>query len=584
MNRPPVLSAIAQGLRWNARLAAKFFWAVPGATSGVVFATLVSQLSMLLAFFLPLKVIILLGSDGIPRYFPPAFEQFDRDNLIVWLSAATVAFYALYLVAERVIAFGAERGAKTILARSRKMVLFENQDEVAARAYTRHAEVMAGAVFLLLAIGVLFWLYPGVAWLISGYVVLLAVALLAGQAMSPRLRTWLEENLAAWLGVAGGVGFMLAFAYLVIDFLYGNPPGLIPAIIALLLSRQGFNRLASMVSGLVKQREQRPKLDALFFHASAFIPERDSKKETIWHLLEPERRAQWVPQVLRDICGESMPDRVDSHWVQTDVPNVAVLRCEVPERPGLLIKLYERNRASLAAHEATLLAEPPHGLPAPRWLGATDLHGLTCHVLEIPEGMPEKQGDTATAVQELRSQLLLVSPPQALITRYTRSRPLLWQRLDETMLARLRIAANDPATQKTVDALQQRLETWRKQLAEIPLAFTSPDIKPMNIALTGENEPRFLQWGRWALEPAGAGWPTEAKNLKALKEVCASWQGLENGTYNVTFQHLKLAALSAEFEHFCTRQRYTQALKLAQRIGHALDQVEPTVNLAARQA
>ncbi len=91
---------ILDSLKWSSRLGAKFLWAVPTATSGVVLFTLVSQLSMLLAFFLPLKVIILLGSDGIPRYFPPAFEQFDRDALIVWLSIATVAFYALYLLAD----------------------------------------------------------------------------------------------------------------------------------------------------------------------------------------------------------------------------------------------------------------------------------------------------------------------------------------------------------------------------------------------------------------------------------------------------------------------------------------------------
>ncbi|WP_019594006.1 hypothetical protein [Thioalkalivibrio sp. ALM2T] len=572
------------GLHWNARLGAKFFWAVPGATSGVVFATLVSQLSMLLAFFLPLKVIILLGSDGIPRYFPPAFEQIDRDALIVWLSAATVAFYGLYLLAERVIAFGAERGARTLLARGRKMVLFENQDEVAARAYTRHAEVMAGAVFLLLAIGVLFWLYPGVAWLISGYVVLFAVALLAGQAMRPRLRTWLEENLTAWLGVAGGVGFMLAFAYLVIDFLYGNPPGLIPAIIALLLSRQGFNRLTSMVSGLVKQREQRPKLDALFFHASAFIPERDSKKETIWHLLEPEQRAQWAPEVLAEACGEGIPEQVKTHWWQTDVPNVAVLRCDVPERPGLIIKLYERNRASLAVHEATLLAEPPDGLPAPRWLGGSDIRGFTCHVLELPEGVPDHQGDMSRSVQDLRGRLLEVSPSKALVTRYTRSRSLLWQRLDEMMLARARIAAIDPATDKALAVLQERLEDWRMKLAQMPLAFTSRDILPMNVVLTDQDEPRLLQWGRWALEPAGAGWPIGSKQLKELENAGERWQGSRKGERNATFEQLKLAALSAEFERYCIRERYKQALKLVPRITGTLDQLEMHTQPSASQA
>ncbi|WP_018878724.1 hypothetical protein [Thioalkalivibrio sp. ALE28] len=579
-----MIRAILDSLKWNARLGAKFFWAAPAATSGVVFFTLVSQLSMLLAFFLPLKVIILLGSDGIPRYFPPAFEQFDRDALIVWLSAATVAFYGLYLLAERVVDLGGERGSQTLLTRSRKMVLFENQDELAARAYKRHAEVMAGGVFLLLAVAILFWLYQSVAFIAAGYVFLVAVALLSALAVSPGFRTRLEDNLTGWMGVLSGVGFMLAFAYLVIDFLYLDPPGLIPAVIALLLSRQGFNRLSSLVSGLEKQHSQKGKIDALFFHATAFVPDQDTKKGTIWNLLEREQRAHWVPEVLAEVCGQTLADKVASLWIQTDVAGVAVLRCDVPERPGLLIKLYGHNRASLAAHEATLLAKQPRGLPAPRWLGAVELRGFACHLLEIPEGMREKQGDMAAACDELRGRLLEVAPDKNLVARYTRSRLMLWQRLDETMLARARIAANDSASEQALAALQERLENWRKHLARMPLAFTTPDIGPLNTVMTDRNEPRLLEWGRWALEPAGAGWATKPKHLKVLQEISERWgRSREDDERAATFDQMKLAACSAEFETCCARERYSQAFRLVQPIKHALDQLDLTCNRASRR-
>lgn len=553
---------ILNSLKWSSRLGAKFFWAAPGATSGVVFFTLVSQLSMLLAFFLPLKVIILVGSDGIPRYFPPAFEQFDRDALIVSLSAAAIAFYGLYLLAERIVEFGGERGSKTLLARSRKMVLFENQDELAARAYKRHAEVIAGGVFLLLAAAILFWLYPSVALIAAGYVILVAVALLSALTVSPGFRTRLEDNLTGWMGVLSGIGFMLAFAYLVIDFLYLDPPGLIPAVIALLLSRQGFNRLSSLVSGLVRQRSQKAKLDALFFHKSAFVPEDDKKKETIWTLLTPERRQQWVPELIAEMYGEPAPEDLDIQWWQTDVANVGVLHCRALGKPSIFVKLFAPKRSAYALHEATLLADPPNGLPSPKWIGARQVRDFRCHVLEVPADLPARQGDKTRSVEELRKILLKTRTPQSLITRYQRSRPMLPQRLGEQMLERLNVVATDISTQKALDVLGNRLPNWRRQLARPQPAIVTRDLRPGNIVMTRAGPPLLIHWGKWALEPPGASWPVNHEHLKALAEI--------EGRLSLQKNSLLLAALSYEFERLFERQNYRAVIGLLPQISETI--------------
>src|SRR5690554_3983349 len=128
-------SEIINILRWNIRLAAKFLWAAPFATCAVVFFTLVSQLSMLLAFFLPLKVLILLGSDDVPSYFPQFFGSVERDWLIIIMSITTGFFYIFYLLAQRLVLIGGELGANTLMQRGRKLVLFEHQDALAQQAY-----------------------------------------------------------------------------------------------------------------------------------------------------------------------------------------------------------------------------------------------------------------------------------------------------------------------------------------------------------------------------------------------------------------------------------------------------------------
>lgn len=500
-----MLRRVTRAIYWNARLAAKFLWAAPGATSAVVFFTLISQLSMLLAFFLPLKVLILLGSEGIPRYFPPMFEHFDRNALIVWLSVATIAFYALHLLAERIIALGVERGAQTVLERGRKMVLFENQDEVAARGYTLHAEMMAGTVFVLLSIAVLFWLYPSVGLLITGYVVVVALGLMVVQAGPDRFRMLVNENLTGWLGVAAGVGFMLAFAYLVIDFLYHDPPGLIPAIIALLLSRQGLNRLSRLVAGLFKQHSQQAKLDALFFHGAIFNPaEAFSSEWQYWDLLQPERRKQWIPGVISALRMRGTITLPEGEWWQLGVRNVACIYLGRRGMPPLLLKLCHSKAKDLIAHEAILLSEPPKGLPAPRWLGAVDLEGYACHAYELPEGIraPGK-GVVRKNVLDFVACMAEIRPPDRMCRRYRRSRALLPERVRSEWLHQLRVAANREERQR-LEFLAKQIDYWKKQLLDLPLTFISSDLKPTNLAVTEKGSLILLDWGKWRLEPEGS--------------------------------------------------------------------------------
>ncbi|WP_018649220.1 MULTISPECIES: hypothetical protein [unclassified Thioalkalivibrio] len=569
-----MLYGLKDGIRWSARLGAKFFWAVPGATSAVVLATLVGQVSMLLAFFLPLKVIILLGSEGIPRYFPPAFAAVERDALIVWLSLAAVGFYGLYLVADRIIALGSERGAGQLLARSRKMVLFEGQDEVASSAYKRYANALAGGLFVFLVIVLLLWLYPAVAGLMLVYSAVVAVALLLGQVFSSRFREWVEEQLGVTLSVLGAVGFMLSFVYLVADFLYRDPPGLIPAIIALLLSRQAFTRLSSLVPALSRLYEERARLDALFFHRRAFAPSGQDTKKALAPLFLPERRKEWVPSVLEALTGEPWPADGTIRWHQLAAGEVFALDCRTPEGPRYLVKLFGARHTGQARHEATLLTDPPVGLPAPEWVGATEVRGFQCHVLRLPaEG--KGPGQTDDAADRVREALLPLQPDKALVQRYARSRAFLWQRLDDALLEPLR-AATGGATEQHLEVLRASLPEWQTHLRDTPLAFLNPDLNPENLLEAPEAEGLMvLHWGRWSLEPAGAGWRTNPKALEALREALAGARNQRPSLAEASEQQLILSALTAQLEKELNGQRFSKALKPLKPIRSTLERLAP---------
>lgn len=183
-------------VRWTLGLGNKFRRKAPLATTLCVLASLTSQTAMLVAFLLPLKVVILLGADGLPRYYPPALAGLGRETLIIWLSGASVAFYGLNLLAEKVVGIAANRGAIRLLASTGKMILFEDQNEIAGSAYKQFTSSLAGSVFVFLAILILLWIYPVIPFLLFVYLTVIVLTL-AALAKHANIRRQLEKILLA---------------------------------------------------------------------------------------------------------------------------------------------------------------------------------------------------------------------------------------------------------------------------------------------------------------------------------------------------------------------------------------------------
>ncbi len=381
-----MLINVLKSLQWSVSLGAKFFRVVAFSTTAIVIVTLVSQLSSLLASLLPLKVVILLGSDGVPRYFPDSFAAMDRDVLIAGLSIATLGFFLVHLLAERLIGWITSQGTHRLLENSHKMVLFENQDQVAAGGYQRYSRALASGVFIGLALCGLGWFYLEVALVMVGYAVLAFLVLWILHCYSPTVRERLETKLRNLLNVVSGIGFFISFGYLVADFVLWQPPGVIIAIVTLILSRQIMGRATGLVADLAALRQQRLKLDALFFHGKVLLSHSAPHQRSIWPLLQPRARKQWVQAVLEELAGD-VEEGIDCHWRQTGQANVAALKVEAGSQ-RYLVKLFDKNRNSLALHEATLMGENVKGLPAPRFVGTTQVQKFHCLLYELPAGRP----------------------------------------------------------------------------------------------------------------------------------------------------------------------------------------------------
>lgn len=579
-----MLNKIATTLRWSLSIGNKFLKVVPRHTLLIVVATLVSQVSILLAFLLPLKVIMLLGSDGVPPYFPSFLTGYKHDVLIVGLSLIAIGFYVVYLAAEKIIAFGSLRGASFLLKKSHKMTLFENQEEVANRGFQRYSRSLASSVFLLLVAAALAWLYSELLVFLLIYIALTFLVIAMLYAREGAVKDSLDAAPGPFITTATNIGFLLAFAFMVVQFLIGNPPGLFVAIISIILVRQGFSRITGVINDLMGLYAQRFKLNALFFHGHVLVSEPKKHEENFWPLFRSPQREDWVLKVLQNVVSQPI-ENLSIHWLQLGIPDIATFRVRVFDssenlNSEYLVKLFNANRSSLAKHEATLLAESSN-LPALTLLSVDEVQGLHCHVMQWRSAKKISTKEALEAKSNISDLLMAIEPDKKIISRFTRSRPVLWQRIDSAMWERLLTVAEMVGSQHVdrVERLCKEQDVIKRRLSELPLMIVNPDQAPDVFLKIGKDQVVMTHWGRWFLEPIGANWPIQSSQLDKLSDALDEAKITRHTLRNVRVEDVRLSALMYALEKLCARQDFIASLRLIPRILQCLESSpEPTMS------
>ncbi|WP_323844043.1 hypothetical protein [Microbulbifer magnicolonia] len=553
-------------------MSGKFMRVTPGITLLIVLASLVSQFALVVAMLLPLKVVILLGSDNVPAYFPDTFSAFSRDVLIGWLCAAAVGVFLLHLFSEKVIRACAGLGAGKLLASSHKVALFANQNDLAVIAFQRYANALANGVFALLAVGLVALIYWQIAIVQVAYMATVLSFLHFASGHIHEFRERIDRHFISIAGALSKVGFLLVFSWIVVDFIFWSPPSPLVAIISLLLARQIAMRVQGAISdirGLIKQQS---KLDALFFHGKLLLPDPVSACSSSWSLLAADRLRGKLLPIMQQYCDKEIPQCWE--WQQTSINNIIVLSSRGLDREGgYLIKIFERNRSLMAHHEATLLEETYGQFPGLSLLGVAKVDGFHCHFYRLGRKQKVKLKQAKIAAISVLTTLVAVDPPQRLVRRYCRSHPLLWQRINMEMIARLRLVVNS-SNSHLVEGLNKALDELQSELSSLPLSIINPDLKPDNLMSDDDGEVFLVNWGRWGLEPLGAGWPVK-RGLRGLLEGAVNAAAKRRGLEQIPYERFELAALAFEFERRYKRERFDSAIQLIPRILSCINTFEP---------
>lgn len=560
-------------VRWLYSFGRKLLHIVPWLTVVIVATTIVSQLSMFAAFFLPLKAVILIGSPAVPGYFPAAAHSWGRESLIILLSVASAAFYAIYLAAEHIIARCTERGSQKLLSSSSKIVLFAGQDDVANRAYQRYARSLAGLAFVVLAVLALSFLD----WKVSLFIVIYWLVIWAVVRLADRWLGWKVRSVTGFSSISSSIGFLMVFGFIVTEAMLAIAPNLFIAILGLLFSRQVMQRIAGVIQDVAGLYAQRLQVNALFFHGHSLVEDSSRQPKSFWNMLEPATRSVWINKVLQEVQGGDYV-RVESLWHQSGVHDVAAFEVQAFTADSscerFLLKLFNGNRQALALNEATVLgACPSKAIGALEFLGADSVEGLHCHVFRWGDFHKMDVMDIKPIVFDVSRRLMEYQPPDELVQRYVHSRSQIWERLNGECLEQFHNSTKGSPLLPSFQAFEAALPHICALLRQLPLQLVNPEFGVDSILVDPQGSVAVSYWGKWALEPVGFGWFATPKEVAQLADIHAQLLRTRSDYSQVSLEQLRLCALMAAVDRFFARQSFLSVIDLLPDILNTLHQL-----------
>lgn len=221
-----------------------FFKKSPYNLGASIFTTLFAQFFLILSYFLPLKVIILLNMEKLPPYLTSIFKGFDKNEIILLLTFFIFLFYAISILVERYSDFLIMDSMEKIL--NQKKIEITPSNKLIYKFINSFFKFIATFFLLFFMFVLLLFIFRTVAL----FLLLCCVILVTIFIYFIKHDTKSYNN---YFKMTSGIGFMLVFIYEVIDILYlkTQETDLLVILVTAVLSRYIFMRGHYMINQLV---------------------------------------------------------------------------------------------------------------------------------------------------------------------------------------------------------------------------------------------------------------------------------------------------------------------------------------------
>lgn len=277
-----VISSSYSQVLWQAQLFKRLAGAVSLPTVLATTAIAGAHFAQIFAFIIPLKVILMLGSDTVPRFFQGFMTVETRELWIATLAALAVIFYALSIllvtVSNRCLVKGAQQ-----LMQQRKVAgnLSKDERKQLRRHYASLCSSHADVLFVVLASLAMAILNPLISLILA--LIILVEMILTGWLIATEsgglfqwLRNGIRNNYDSYLQYLGAINFLSLFLLLIADYVIGSGQSAIIAILTLLLGRQMFGTMVRFSKKAVRLRRQKRAVEDLLMPGQYDLDEEDS--------------------------------------------------------------------------------------------------------------------------------------------------------------------------------------------------------------------------------------------------------------------------------------------------------------------
>jgi len=556
-------------LKWYKKLTGRFLNISSLETIVVIIATLFSQLFLLISSMMPLKVMMLLGSDRIPKFFPISWQSMDRDTLIIYLAIATIFCFVLYLMSEKMIDIFSLKGSVKILENNKKIVLFEKQDIFAKQSYSKLAKSLSDIIFFILSLVGLAFVYPLLSvviiiFLIIGY---FTFYFLYEKGYFSKNTT---DRFKRIIDLLKGISFFFIFVFILGSFLADfYPPHLTVVVLSILLIRQMFSKLSGAIKDIVSLYKNRLKINSLFFFKDIKLNVEHDKKDPFWKMFENNVQREWILPLMKDMLDEDI-EIIDSQILKINIKNIVFLKINInrlknQKEDTCLLKVFNHNISSQAIHEATFLedlkgSKESFSLPL---LGTTTIEDFHIHLFSFHNIKEVKNYNLENMM--VRINMMTIEVSDELINRYRRSHPFLYQRLNSKIFNKLYLVSNEKE-KELLKVFEDKFEDILLRIERLPLQIINPLITKFTLLTNDKDNLCLLHYGTWKMEPLGVDFPSAIQHLKVLKENFQCIAEKREELLKIKNEDVALATLMSQFEKFYNGENFTGVFELIPRI------------------
>lgn len=461
--------------------------------------TFTSSVLKLLTFLLPIKVVILLGGEGIPAIFRGLQLGISKADLVQILVGAIFVSYSFSLAIDAYV-----NKEKIKLSNA---FLFENKKnnwgshKLVGETYTKLLLTSSNSILSVLIIAVIALIYLNYLFFLLLSIAVTLILLGAFFLHKSRDRNSQPLKPGNYINKVYAPVFLLSFCYVVVDFYNaGFRPSILSAIISLILTRQFLGLILQNIKCFLWVEDNLIELNSLFYKGYT-IP-KSGRYKNFWEMVDQGFLEEFIRNVLGRL-GYSSDVDITYRYLECGIGFLNILKVNLlNEKSHLIFKVYDRNKKRLSYKEKLVLPFLQRAGLVPDLISSFEHDLFPVHVFSVsgefdlsPNAKP--LGSIINRMAEIRFD-------SEFITEYISSHPLFFNRISDQFVSRIGLSLNS-SDMHYLESFRNMREPLFSVLKQLPITLAIPKNIIKELIFVDSEASYILGIGDWSLEVLGYG-------------------------------------------------------------------------------